>query len=143
MILKKILVFMLIAFTLLLPLVSCSNFSKIEAYTIGDEQIASIYAVVGERSVLGVESSTSGGVPEKTYKYSSNTVTDDLLAYFTYLNATNWVLIQDYNLNVVPGSAQYAKNSTESGKVLIITVSFDTQRYNIHITKIEGTLTIY
>ncbi|MCL1830926.1 MAG: hypothetical protein FWG21_05805 [Oscillospiraceae bacterium] len=142
--LKKILSVVLVMI-MLFSIAGCSMLNSAataETYEIGDDILYSVYSIVGERKVTGVESGTSNGAPTKKYTYSSPTVVDDLLEYFTYLMRSDWVLVQDYNLNVMPGSAQFAKNSLDTGKVLLMTISFENQKYSIHLTKIEGSITL-
>lgn len=140
---KKVLGFILLTTFMVLLLSSCGALSaaaKLEEYEIGGETVKTVNSVVGERTVTGVETSTTNGVPQKQYTYESDSVFDDLLAYTQYLQNNDWIVSQDYDLSVTPGTAQLAKNSSEDGKVLVLAVAYEGDKYAIKLTKTEGTI---
>ncbi|OQA48665.1 MAG: hypothetical protein BWY46_01269 [Firmicutes bacterium ADurb.Bin300] len=113
---------------------------KLEQYEMGKDVIPSITSVVGERAVTGVKTSIDGGVATKQYSYTSDSVYDDLLAYITKLMDEGWLVTQDIDLNVVPGSGELGKESSEEGKILLVSFSYDESGYEIKISKGEGTI---
>lgn len=143
---KKTLSFLsvLLILALTLALSGCGAALKeaatLSEYEVDDENIPSITSFVGEREVTGVESGTSNGVASKQYTYVSDTVYDDLLAYVTALMDQGWLVTQDIDLNVVPGSGELGKKSTEDGKILLVSFSYQESEYVIKIVKGEGTL---
>ena len=114
--------------------------AKLAQYELGDDPIPSITSVVGEREVTGVESSTNNGIVNKQYMYSSASVYDDLLTYVQKLMDSGWLVTQDIDLDVVPGSGQLGKGSIEEGQILLISFSYDESGYIIEVTKGKGTI---
>ena len=121
--------------------------SKLTEYDFGTDKIRSINAVIGEtRKVTGVSTgvsaSTSGSSQYKQYDYETASMGKDLTTYWTtYLQSNGWTPIKDFSLNASKGEMQIAKESADSGKILIMLVEFEQSKYTIKITKGEGTLT--
>lgn len=138
---KRIIVIIGLLLISALALTGCGAAAQIQEYEMDDDTIPSINSVVGERTVVGVETSISNGVPSKQYTYSSTSVFDDVFAYIKVLvEQEGWLIIKDYNLNVTPGSAQFGKQSNEEGKILILTIDYEDTEYVVKIMKTEGTL---
>lgn len=115
---------------------------QLQAYDMSGDSIPSVNSVVGERTVEGASSGTSNGVAYKEYKYASATVSDDLIAYLNVLlNDHGYLGLTDFNVTEIPGSGQIAAESGESGKIIIIDLSYTSSGYTIKISKGEGTLT--
>lgn len=114
--------------------------AKLTQYKLGDDLIPAITSIVGEREVTGVESSTNNGVITRQYAYSSTLVYDDLLAYVKKLMEDGWLVTEDIDLNVIPGSGQLGKDSIEEGQILLISFSYDESKYIIKLTKGKGTI---
>ncbi len=120
-----------------------SNAETLEAYVFGADVIPSVNSVVGERKVIGVQSGTGSDGTYKQYDYQSETVTEDLIAYLIYDRLeSNWYALTDFNLNNLPGTAQLATESEESGQIIIMDVTYDKDGYTIKLTKGQGTLTL-
>ncbi len=114
--------------------------AKLEAYELGSESVPSITAVVGEREVTGVESSTNNGIASRQYTYASASVYDDLWAYVQALMDDGWLVTQDIDLKTVPGSGQLGKKSAEDGQILLVSFSYEDAQYAIKVTKAKGTI---
>ena len=114
--------------------------AQLQEYDFGTDKIPTINSIVGERKVRNIDTSTTNGVPQKQYTYESETVLDDLIMYTMTLRGNGWVVTQSYNLEVSPGSAQLAKNSADSGQILVLSIAYESDAYAIKITKCEGTL---
>lgn len=132
----------ILAFTL--TLAGCEaalkDAAKLDEYNMGDDQIPSITSVVGEREVTGLETSTNNGVKSTQYTYVSDTVYDDLWAYVQKLMDDGWLVTQDIDLSVVPGSGQLGRNASEEGKILLLSFAYEDGKYAIKVTKAEGTI---
>ena len=128
---------------LLFALTGCAaltNASKLAEYEMSGDMVPSITSVVGEREVTGVNTSIDNGVATKEYTYVSSTVYDDLWAYVQKLMNDGWLVTQDIDLSIVPGSGQLGMHSMEEGQILLLTFSYDDAGYVIQIVKGEGTL---
>jgi len=113
-------------------------------YSLGDDVIPSIKAVVGQRDVSYTESSISNGITTEIIKYTSETVFDDLLEYVTVLmEEEDFVLIEDMDLNVSPGTVEMAKESKDDGEIIILTIKYNKSGYTLTFEKGEGELDIY
>jgi hypothetical protein len=135
----------LLVFALVPALSGCgilADAEKLEQYEMDEDVIPSINSVVGEREVTGVESSTDNGVKVKQYSYSSDSVFDDLLQYVITLREDGWLVTQDIDLDVVPGTGELGKNSVDEGRVVLVFFSYDDSGYTIKISKGEGTIEI-
>jgi len=128
---------------LLFTLTGCAvltNASQLAEYEMSGDRVRSITSVVGEREVTGVNTVTDNGVATKEYTYVSATVYDDLWAYVQKLMDDGWLVTQDIDLAVVPGSGQLGTHSIEEGQILLLSFSYDDAGYVIEIVKGEGTL---
>lgn len=129
---------------LVLALAGCgaalTSAAKLTTYDMGDDAIPTITSLMGEREVKSVQSSTNNGVSVKEYQYVSDSVYDDLLAYVQNLREAGWLVTQDIDLNVVPGSGELGTKSVEEGKIILLSFTYDEAGYTIKITKVEGTL---
>jgi len=119
-----------------------SDAGKLQTYDFDTDQVPTINSIVGERTVTAVDVTTTNGSPQKQYTYSSTSVFDDLVNYTTALRNAGWTVTQDYDFNTMPGSAQLAKQSADSGKVLVLSIAYQDGQYAIKITKTDGTLTM-
>jgi len=121
---------------------ACSNAAKLTEYDFGTDKIPSVNVVIGEeRKVTGVSVGTSNGTQYKEYIYATDTMFQDLATYLTSLMEDGWIAVNDYNLNDGTGKAQLAIESADAGKILVITVTFEANKYEILVEKAAGTLT--
>ena len=119
-----------------------SSAEKLTEYEISGDKVASVNAVLGEtRKVTGVSTGTSNGVRHKQYTYETASVLQDLIAYSVYLRNNGWLVTKEYDLTTGGGEMGFAKESADSGKILMMSVEFEQGKYAIKITKGEGTLT--
>ena len=143
--LKKILIAIVILLALLVAFVfySINSAKNLTEYDLGSDKIPSINAIIGaERKVTKVGSgvSTESG-NYKEYTYESSSTAKDLLAYATHLFSNGWLATKDPDLNTEKGELQLAAESGDKGKILVMTIAFEPDKYTIHIRKFDGTLT--
>ena len=125
-----------------LLLCACGNAAKLTEYDFDTDKVPSVNAVIGEeRKVSGVSTGTTNGVRYKQYTYESASVTEDLTKYTTRLRDIGWLVTQDYDLTERKGEAQLAIESADSGKILVMSIAFDSGRYAIRVNKMDGDLT--
>ena len=142
--LKKILIGVVVIAAIIVGVwfYATSSAEKLTEYEISGDKVASINAVIGEtRKVTGVGTGTSGGGRYKQYTYETASMVQDLSAYSTYLQSNGWTITKDYNLTTGSGEMQLAKESADSGKILVMSAAFNQGSYAIRITKLDGTLT--
>ncbi|MFA5523749.1 MAG: hypothetical protein WDA24_05265 [Tissierellales bacterium] len=141
---KKVCCMMSLFMVIAMMLTGCgavlTDASNLTQYELGDDLIPSITSVVGERKVTGVESSIENGVVTKQYTYSSTSVYDDLWTYVQELMNDGWLVTQDIDLNVIPGSGQLGKGSIEEGQILLVSFSYEESSYTIKLVKGKGTI---
>lgn len=145
---RKIITVLSLILIAALFLTACNTLSdaaKLTEYDFGTDKVPTINSVIGtERKVTGVSSGTSNGIKYKEYTYQTDSTFDDLLAYVTALmNDYDWMAIEDYNLNDPTGTVKLAIESADSGKILIMTITYKANEYTIRIEKGDGTLTRY
>jgi len=146
---KKLLKIVLIIFALgliggIIAFMAVGNTANAEEYKIGNDTIKSIKSIVEKRQVVSVSTKASNGVTTKTIEYKSDTVQDDLLKYTQYLrNEGGFALTKDMDLREIPSTVQLGKNSNDAGKIVMMTIDYNSFGYTITIQKGEGTLTRY
>ncbi len=115
--------------------------STLKTYNFGKDKIPSVTSVVGERAVTDVESEGKNEFPSKKYTYQSSTVPDDLAQYIQLLEEQGWTASGSaYNLDILPGSAQFIKESADEGQLLSISIEYESRQYIIKVTKIEAVI---
>ncbi len=123
---------------------STGKSANADEYKLGDDTIKSVKAIVEKREVTGVSTATENGVKTKKITYKSETVQDDLIKYVQYLrNEGGFTLTKDMNLAQMPGTVQLGKESKDEGKLIMMTIDYDTFEYTVTIQKGKGTLTRY
>lgn len=146
---KKLLKIVLIIFALgliggIIAFMAVGNTANAEEYKIGNDTIKSIKSIVEKRQVVSVYTKASNGVTTKTIEYKSDSVQDDLLKYTQYLrNEGGFALTKDMDLREIPSTVQLGKNSNDAGKIVMMTIDYNSFGYTITIQKGEGTLTRY
>jgi major membrane immunogen (membrane-anchored lipoprotein) len=126
----------------LVLLSACGSAAKLTEYDFGEDKVPSVNAVLGEtRKVSGVSVGTENGVQYKQYTYETSTMVDDLAEYTTHLRDDGWMVIKDYDFSEGTGEAQLAIDSAVSGKILVISINFATNRYIVRTNKLDGELT--
>lgn len=142
---KLLVVGVLLSIAAVFILTSCNalgNAQKLQEYDFGNDRVASINSVVGERTVTAVGTGTSNGVSYKEYTYNSSSVFEDLLKYTQELRNKGWIVTGAFDLNNTPGTGQLAINSADKGKILILSFLYDSGSYKIKIEKGTGDLTV-
>lgn len=146
---KKLLKIVLIIFALgliggIIAFVAVGNTANADEYKIGSDTIKSIKAIVEKRQVVSVSTKTGNGVTTKTIEYKSNTVQEDLLKYTNYLRyEAGFGVIKEMDLKVIPSTFALAQSSNDAGKVVVMTIDYNSFGYTITIQKGEGTLNRY
>ena len=128
----------------IIAFVSINNVANAEEYELGNDAIKSIKAVIEKRNVVSVSTEISNGITNKTIEYESNTVQEDISRYIEYLREEEgFLLTKDVDLSKIPSTAELGKESNDAGKILLMTINYDSSGYTIIIQKGEGTLTVY
>lgn len=146
---NKIFKIVLIIFVLgliggIIAFMATGNIANAEEYKLGSDTIKSVKTIVGKRQVVSTSTETSNGITTKKIEYKSDKVQDDLLKYTQYLrNEGGFTLTKDMDLSVIPSTVELGKNSSDSGKLIMMTIDYNSFGYTITIQKGEGTLTMY
>lgn len=124
--------------------VTTGNLINAEEYKLGNDTIKSIKSVVEKRRVTSVSTETSNEITTKKIEYKSDIVQDDLLQYTQYLrNEGGFYLTEDMDLSVITSTVELGKTSNNSGKLIMMTIAYNSTGYTIIIQKGEGTLSTY
>ncbi len=113
---------------------------KLAEYELSGDRIPSVTSVAGVREVTSVNTATENGAITKTYAYVSDSVFDDLWAYVQFLMDEGWLVTEDIELSTVPGTGQLGKTSSDEGKILLVSFSYDEGSYVIEVKKTTGTI---
>ncbi len=133
----------------LATLYGCAAFNEatnLQEYEVQGESIPTINAVVGERKVTGVGSSSSGDKVSKEYTYESPTVNADLKEYLgTLVNEIGFIAIdEDIDLDTVPGTAKLAAESpSDPSKLFVVQIDYTKNGYKVTVSRMAGSLTYY
>ena len=123
---------------------ACGAAGKLEEYDFAPDKVASINAVIGEsRKVSGVSTGIENSKQYKQYTYATPSMASDLSVYLQYLMDEGWIVLTDIDLSGGRGVAELGIESADSGKILIMTIDFQTDRYSIRIEKDKGALIRY
>lgn len=138
-----ILLIIVISVALMAGCAALDNAAKLQEYDMSGDTIPSVNAIVGDRKVTGVASSSSTGSKSKTYTYESSTVTDDMVTYLTELmDNYGFISTMDAKFDQFPGTTEFAAESKDDGKVLVVHIEFDQGGYILTIIKMTGTLNL-
>jgi hypothetical protein len=139
---QKIALFLCVIFTLALIAVGCASGTD-EVIQVGDDSVASLYSVVGERKVTGSGAGIENGVSKKSLTYSGVTQ-EDVQSYIDALEAQGYVQILETEQSGTAQHLQMATESVKAGNVVIVDIVFDPMG-STELTYMagEGTLTRY
>lgn len=62
------------------------------------------------------------------------------MAYVQKLMGDDWLVTEDIDLKVVPGTGQLGKKASEEGQILLLSFAYEDGKYAIKITKTKGTI---
>ena len=114
------------------------KYKNVEYFKMGNDQIPSIYKVIGERKLYYYKSSND--TINLKYKNIEN-VTSDLNNYIDILtNEYNYVYTSPIDFSTNEGKIQISTNSVDNNKIIIIDIKYSIGNYEITITKGKGTL---
>lgn len=144
-VLKIILIVIVCIFALgMLAFILTGSAANSDEYKLGNDQIKSIKAVVDKRQVTATSIKTENGLTTKSITYKSDDVQGDLLKYVQYLRGEGgFTLTKDMNLSEIPSTVELGKESNDSGKIIMMTIDYNSFEYTITIQKGKGQLTIY
>ena len=142
---RKCIAVLLIVLIFTLLLSACGALraaAQLTEYDFDTDKIPSVNAVIGEeRRVTGVSTGFANGTQYKEYTYETASMQEDLGEYLNFLMDGGWVPVNDFNTNDGEGEAKLATESADAGKILVVTVVFESSKYTVRIEKAEGTLT--
>ena len=117
--------------------------AKLQEYSFDGDKLPSLNSVVGERTVTGVNSSSENGVSSKSYTYKTVSGFTDAYDYYNDLVASGWTLIEDWDGDQASSVIIMGIESVDTGKILVISISYDASSVMVSIKKGDGTMTYY
>jgi len=127
---------------------SCSTgqVAEAEEYEIGPDKVPSVKKVLGKTyTVTGYATSNNGGLQTVDIAFSTDgRANEEMQQYCHYLSRNGWLRTQDadFGQTANPKSRQagfqLAKNSSESGFVVVVTVYWEADGFNLVIDRTEG-----
>jgi hypothetical protein len=115
--------------------------AKAKVYSIGGENIPSIYGTVGEREIIAAQTGKEGGAEYFMGAYKTDSIEQDAAKFFTALGADGWVVTNQQG-TYSAGSASVAKRSKDEGCILAVTMEFQGASYQVNAAKMPGTLNL-
>lgn len=111
---------MMLSFVLLL--VGCVS-NKDQIIKVGDNEVPSLYSVVGEREITGSEKNVKTELKMVELTYKSGVVSqDDLVAYTEHLIDNGWLLTKEIEESQEGYIWQLGKESKKEGNIILIDV---------------------
>jgi len=122
------------------------NSADKDFYEIGVDKIPSVKNILGEiRDISGVSSSTSGGVTTKTYTYDvPENQNEDMQKYADALiNKHDFYSTSAHDYSGSSGKGfELTRLSDEEGYIVVLTIDYDSNGYEITLVRAKGTLEI-
>jgi hypothetical protein len=112
------------------------------AYEVDDESVPSIDSVVGFREITNSGAGITEGKPYVQVFYKTSSLQADLQAYVNFLIDNGWVVTRMEG-DASGGTFQLASESSETGKLLMVTIEFTADSYSILMHKTSATLRRY
>jgi len=134
---------------LALVLSACGALADKGTYALGKDSVTSIAGALGEeRKMNGVSAETKNGVQTHTYEYLTDPddptqAANDVAVYFQYLlDHDDFLSMKAFNGLPYEGGVemQFAKNSVDDGKIIILDIVYNEKGYTLTFTKGKGTL---
>jgi hypothetical protein len=127
------------------------NSESYENYKLGSDIIPSITSIVGDRLCAESDTEVIDGVTVMTIRYETDPddktqAANDVAAYFNYLiESEGFVSLVTFDTLPYEGGVdmRFAKNSNETGEIIILTIEYDYGGYILQFQKGEGTLEIF
>ena len=119
---------------------------KSTEYTLSGETVASYFEVTQKiPNNISVDASGSEVLIQNSFNYSdSDKLYEDLSDYIDYLmNNECFYLLTDIEPGSTSGTMDFAKNSTDDGKIIRISITYDSETIDIDVHKYEDVLTVY
>lgn len=96
-----------------------------QSVTVGNDTVASLYSVVGERRVTGTSKGVENDVNYVTLTYDNGDVTEnDIYNYYQKLQSDGFILVEDADTTKDPIILSLGKESSEAGKIILVDISY-------------------
>jgi len=120
-----------------------------EYYTLGADKVTSITKIVGARDLVKSDTVTNADVTTMTMVYSTDPndhtqAANDMAKFFQYLMANDgFIPLKSFDGLPYEGGVemQFAKESVDAGKLIILDMNYNSKGYTLIFTKGTGTLT--
>ncbi len=121
------------------------NYKNEKFYTIGNEKIPTITAIVGQRKIDYIKSNEKKNIETKIIKYKNiKNANSDVQNYVSELiDNQNFINTTDINLNADTGNIKLAKQSSDKDKIILLTIDYKKESYTIKIQKGLGSIRNY
>lgn len=140
---RRVALWLLITALLMAALSGCGATDTV--IKLGKDEIPTMYAAVGERSINGTESGFENDMNYTIKTFASGAISeDDIETYWQTLKDAGFIATKDSAMFNTQITAQLGRESVEEGKIIIIDIEFDSAGETvIEYRSGEGTLTRY
>lgn len=110
------------------------------SYELQGDKVPSVSGLIGKRNIVTYDANESEKVAQKTYSYgNAESSNKDVKTYFAVLEAEyGFVSVADYDFTQPSGSAVLAAHSKDDGKIIRITLTWDSGSYTVKLEKGSG-----
>ncbi len=125
----------------LVLLIACQA-SDAATVEVGQDNIVSVFPVIGEKKITGTRAGTVNGVPYKNLTYEARMISDDEIAqYIDALTGEGFVQIKDTIINGAEKTLQLAKQSVQDGKLILVDILHNSTDHTVLKYSVEeGTI---
>lgn len=121
-----------------------NNIGNDSYYKIDDDKIISITSVVGKREINSISTKKSKGIITKKYEYKNvKNVKSDINSYIEELKNSNYINTTDINLSKDNNVISFASYSAYDDDIIIISISYNLNSYEIIVKKGSGSIQPY
>ena len=124
---------------------SISDIKDDKYYIIENDQIPSIYNIIGKRKLYKYKSYTKDEIDTKEYSYKNiDNLKSDLSKYTQELRDNyNFVYTSDIDFTEDNGEISLSTNSVDNGEIIIMKIIYKNNKFEINISKGKGTIKVY
>ena len=142
---KKIKVVLITVAICVLALVlgACSvldDAAKLQSYDFDNDSVPSINSVIGDRDVTASKKGTGTDGVYQEYTYKTDNPVADIQTYINKLQTQGWVITVLEDNGGSSGTVQLGNESSDAGKIILLTIDYSASSYTLNIKKSTGTL---
>lgn len=138
-------IFILLFINTIVMFTNINNIKDDKFYSVENDQIPSIYSIVGKRKLYKYKTTEKNEVHTNLYKYKNiKNVKSDLSKYTQELKDNyNYIYTSDADFSNNEGKISLSSNSIDKDEIIIINITYSNDKYEIKISKGKGKIKVF